>query len=98
MKRIDLSGDEFFKAQFAALIESAPQRRPFTTPDVLKAVTLQQKLKEANGSLLLEDADYAFVRSIVDAQDWRIALPQLGEFLKRVIEAPDVKVEEAKPE
>ena len=95
MKKIDLSGDEFFKNQFLGLLESAPNRRPFTTSDVIKAVTLHAKATQASGSLLLEEADYTFYKGIVEAQDWRVAMPQLAEFITRIIEAPDVKVSEA---
>lgn len=98
MKKIDLTGAEFHKKQFFGLLQQAPQRRPFTTGDVLRAVSLQEKASENNDSVLLEDADYAFYRSIIDAQDWAVATPELGEFLRRIIDAPDVKIEEAKPD
>ena len=66
-----------------------------TGDEVLKAVDIQRKVKKANGTLLLEDAEYVVVRGLMDKPIFRVFNDEVADFIKAVRGASDYEIPQA---
>lgn len=64
----------------------------FTTADIMKRNRIEQAMKEATGSILLEDADYDELVRLVEAMRWTIRDMFIYDFEQDLKKAGQVKV------
>lgn len=98
MRKIDLKNlDGFeYKLLLKNIIASPGERsNGLRLDDVRKAVKILDKLEAADDHLLLEEADWQFVKSRVEGASYVVADKRIVEFADDVIRAPEVSVAEA---
>jgi len=71
---------DFFKDILKNTVGSAPERG-YSIDDVRLAIKAIDKIDAATNEIELEDAEYGFVASRVKQAQWKIASPDIIEFV-----------------
>ena len=91
-----------YKKELLQIIEIVPEG--VTTSQMASALKIQDKLRNAEHSIYLEDADWQWLNSKVAAHKWRLVAKEVVEFVQSIAdakneEAPHLKtVPDASPE
>lgn len=76
-----------YKKELLQIIEIVPEG--VTTSQMASALKIQAKLRNANESFYLEDADWQWLNSKVAAHKWRLIASEIIDFVKAISDAPE---------
>ncbi len=91
MKQIPMREGERYKSKevLQKVAEMAAPNQSISPGQMKQRIKIMDALDKANGSLLLEDADHAALKSAVEQFPWGIAHPELYEIIEDVTEAKE---------
>lgn len=69
-----------YKESMMAML-NAPQEKGFSIEDIENRLLLREKLKNAKGTLRLEESEYAFLQTLVEKERWRVAHKVVIDFM-----------------
>lgn len=75
-----------YKRELLQIIEIVPEG--ITTSQMASALKVQEKLRNADKSFYLEDADWEWLKGKVTAHKWRFIAAEIIDFQKAITEAP----------
>ncbi len=85
-----------YKSLLRSIIATpGPRDGGMALDQVRKAVKILDRLEAADGHLLLEEADWQFMKTRVEGASYTLADKRIVEFADDVIQAPEVNVAEA---
>lgn len=90
----DTSPGYDYSVMIKAIIEN-PGKRPYGVSEMRQAVNLLGKIDKADGTLLLEQSEYAFLRDRLDSTEFLAANQELLDFIDTIQLAPEVEVKKA---
>lgn len=98
MKKIELKKvDDFdYRAMLKALLATPlPGSRGLSLEDVRRAVKLLEALERADDVLLLEEADWSYVKARVSGAAYTVADARIVQFADDILSAADITVRES---
>lgn len=98
MRKIELKdGDGLNYAELLKTILASPPAdgRGLRLPEIREALKVMDKIDAAQGSVLLEDDEWRFVRDRVESAPYSAADKRILAFADAVLNAPNVEVTEA---
>lgn len=105
MKKIDLTAVATTTPEAASVtrvLELILQGQPrpnagVSTAEVMERMNLLNKVRSAEGMLLLEEAEYTSLKAWTEAYEWALATPELAICLRAIINAETAAVELKRP-
>lgn len=65
----------------SSILRNAPAGTGFTIEDIRIAIAILEKLEKSADALDLEDAEYEFIKKNLKQSRFKVATPELAEFL-----------------
>jgi hypothetical protein len=92
----DLPAPQPIQASEVLLDVLDSKRDGFLKGELRQCLKLADLIENANGALLLEEADWNYLKQRLDQHQWPSVNPAFADLMEAVEKAEDVKVEEAK--